>query len=120
MSIDGFRSNKSTGNSWPNQCWNPGAAATDSWIKIDFGRDVKVNTMELLLRMGSNETFFTDAIVEFSDGTTMAIALHKSSEAMSIDLGGKVTSSLTIKGFVKSNTSASAPITEIAVFGTEA
>jgi len=125
--IDGFRVNggSASNKNWPLQSWNPGKSATDIWIKIDFGRDVKVNSMDLLLRAGtgsgtSADTHYTDAIVELSNGKTVQISLHKTSETMSFDLGGVVTSSITIKGFVKADSTGVAPITEIAVYGTEA
>ena len=120
--IDGFKVNGGVATSkvWPNQCWNPGATATNSWIKIDFGRNVKVNTLDILLKASSTDTHYTDAIVELSDGTTIAISLHKTAETMSFDLGGVVTSSITIKGFVEADATQTAPITEISVWGTEA
>ena len=126
--IDGFRVNGgiATNKSWPYQSWNPGKSANDAWIKIDFGRNVTVNSLEILLRaaMGSGstaaDTHYTDAIVELSDGTTIEISLHKTDEAMQFDLGGVTTSSITIKGFVKADATVAAPIVEIAVYGTEA
>ncbi|MBE6638594.1 MAG: hypothetical protein E7616_03940 [Ruminococcaceae bacterium] len=117
--IDSFRSNQSDKANWPNQCWNPGTDTTNSWIKIDFGRNVKVNTLEILLRAAASDSHYTDAIVELSDGSTIEVALHRTADAIEVDLGGVTTSSLTIKGFVKAG-SAVAPITEIAVYGTEA
>ncbi len=117
--IDGFRVNGSTGENWPNQCWNPGTDTTNASIKIDFGRNVKVNTLEILLRSAGGDSHFTDAVVEFSDGTTISIAMFNTDKAMQFDLGGKTTSYIVIKDFVKAG-SAAAPITEIAVFGTEA
>ena len=126
--IDGFcvNSGVATNKSWPYQSWNPGKNATDAWIKIDFGRNVTVNTLEILLRAAKGsgstaaDTHYTDAIVELSDGTTIAISLHKTDKAMQFDLGGVTTSSLTIKEFVEADATGVAPITEIAVYGTEA
>lgn len=125
--IDGFRINGGNSNnkSWPHQSWNPGKTANE-WIKVDFGRDVKVNSMDILLRAGvksgtyAEDTHYTDAIVELSNGKTIQISLHKTGETMSFDLGGVVTSSITIKGFVKADANGVAPITEIAVYGVEA
>lgn len=118
--IDGFRVNGTSSNTWPNQSWNPGAKATDLWVKVDFGRNVKANTLEILLRCASKDTHYTDAVVELSDGTTMEVSLHRTDKAIVIDLGGVTTSSITLKGFVEAADSGVAPITEIAVYGTEA
>ncbi len=114
--VDGFISNGSD-KSWPYQAWVPEASDKDG-ITIDFGRDVKVNTLEILLRNAPNDVHALSATVTFSDGTKEEISMWNTDGFMVFDLGGRIVKSLTISDFeLASNGTFS--ITEIRVFGSE-
>lgn len=115
--VDGFVSNKSASAEWPYQAWVPSTTAEDS-ITIDFGREVVVNTLNIKLRDASSDTHLISAVLTFSDGSTMELALHDSSEFQSFDLGGKTVTKLTLGGFTKAASKTFA-ITELEVLGTE-
>ncbi|MBO5257420.1 MAG: hypothetical protein J6C42_08000, partial [Clostridia bacterium] len=68
--IDGFTANTGHGN-YPVQSWGPDKATMDTnEIVIDFGRTVKLDSLEILIRCDfPHDTWFTGADVTFSDGT---------------------------------------------------
>ncbi len=116
--IDGFYSNQSAAAKWPANAWKPSTSEKSSEIKIDFGRSVVVE--ELVVYITGDATHYVTATVVLSDGTEMEINLRDTDEGMSFDLGGKTTTSITIKNLVKADESKAAAISEVKVFGHEA
>ncbi len=116
--IDGFVTNTSAEKKWPYQAWMAQADVENSF-KLDFGREVKVNELQIKLRSASTDTHLLSAKLTFSDGSSQTIYLHNTSEFMTFDLGGKTVSSITLSNFEKADASGLFGITELRVFGTE-
>ncbi|MBQ8399770.1 MAG: hypothetical protein IJX08_07380, partial [Clostridia bacterium] len=116
--IDGFVSNKSSG-AWPYQAWLPAATDKNAALTIDFGREVVANTLKIKMRASSNDTHAINAVVTFSDGSTMELNMWDTAEFMTFDLGGKTITKLTIGNFTKAVENGAIAITEVQVIGTE-
>jgi hypothetical protein len=72
--IDGVTRNGHHGE-WPYQSWGP-LIKDDIWWQLDFGRDVKLDTLRLMLRTDfPHDSYWKNALVEFSDGTTLPLAM---------------------------------------------
>jgi hypothetical protein len=87
--IDGNRSNKDV-----HGCgsWGP-QRAPDIWWKLDFGRPVEIEKLVLFLRAAwdgapgkEHDSFWKEATVEFSDGTTEKLALRKAAEGQAFPI----------------------------------
>ena len=116
--IDGFVSNRSDG-AWPYQAWCPDASDGSPSYTVNFGRNVKVDSLQILLRNAAADTHLLSAKVTFSDGQTKTLYLHNADGFFTFDLGGKTVTSLTLSDFETAG-SGSFAITEVRVFGTEA
>ncbi len=112
--IDGFISNLTDG-SWPYQAC---AMKQNGEYRIDFGREVTVNSLQILLRSARNDSHLLTAKVVFSDGTEKEIMLHDTDKFMTFDIGGIKTEYVVIKDMISSSDSAFA-FTEVRVLGTE-
>lgn len=117
--IDGFTANQGHGT-WPVQSWGPDKATIDSnMISVDFGRDVKLDSLEIIIRCDfPHDTWFTGAVVTLSDGTEKHIDMYKTDDAMVFDMGGVTTSSIKLSGFTTA-TDNWAAITEIRAIGSD-
>ncbi|MBQ8187075.1 MAG: hypothetical protein IJ037_09450 [Clostridia bacterium] len=117
--IDGFTANLSHGT-WPVQSWGPDKATMNkNYITVDFGRDVKLDSLEIIIRCDfPHDTWFTGAEVTLSDGTKKHIDMYKTEDAMVFDMGGVTTSSIKLDGFTTAGTEWAA-ITEIRAIGSD-
>ena len=115
--IDGFTANSSHGT-YPNQSWGPEKSTmAKNEITIDFGRTVRAETLEILIRCDfPHDTWFTGADVTFSDGTVEHIDMYKTEDFMVFDLNGRETTSIKLSNFTTANGDWAA-ITEIRVMG---
>ncbi len=116
--IDGFVTNKTASANYPYQAWTP-TSSDDSSFKLDFGREVVVNTLKIKLRAASSDTHIISATLTFSDGTKQTIDMWNTSEFMTFDLGGKTVTSITLGDFDKALKTGTFAITELEVYGTE-
>ncbi|MDZ7619994.1 MAG: discoidin domain-containing protein, partial [Patescibacteria group bacterium] len=68
------------GNGSPGKYWRP-ARRTDVWLMVEFGREVEVEQVVLVLRRhdGQDKTW-TGATLEFSSGDKIAIELKNTAE----------------------------------------
>jgi len=74
--IDGNIQNKHHGK-WPYESWGNGLNASP-WFKIDFGREVTADKVRLYIRSDfPHDTYWTNATLQFSDGTLQDIVLQK-------------------------------------------
>ncbi len=73
-------SNVIDGNCSPGKYWRP-ARRTDVWLMVEFGREVEVEQIVLILRRhdGQDKTW-TGATLEFSSGEKIAIELKNTAE----------------------------------------
>lgn len=71
--VDGFTCNRGHG-AFPDQSWGPDKSASkeDTWLKIDFGREVELYSFELFIRADfPHDAYITSLELEFSDGTVV-------------------------------------------------
>jgi hypothetical protein len=130
--IDGNTQTQGHGK-WPYESWGNGLNL-DPWIRIDFGRDVNIDKVRLFVRSDTSpdknhfgrphDTYWTDATLIFSDGTSRDIALKQSPDAQEFNFPAKKTSSLEIKNFKQPPQPPDQPIgfaaiSEIEVYGKE-
>lgn len=81
--IDGCLQNHSHGP-WPYQSWGIGLSETAE-IQVDFGREVKVDKMRLVLRADfPHDAYWRQGIVSLSDGTEYTFPLEKTDQAQEI------------------------------------
>lgn len=116
--IDGFLSNKSKG-SYPNQAWEPDSLTEDDYLTINYGREVTLDEIIILMRNASGDTFFTSCTVEFSDGSEITLSMKQSEHEQHFDIGSVTTTYVKFKNFQVSQTNKTVAITEIQTMGTE-
>ena len=112
--IDGFTANGGTG-AWPYQSFVP---AANGALKIDFGRNVRVDTLCVKLRAAASDTHPLSAVLTFSDGSKRTVDLFDSDDFIEIDLGGKVVSSLELGSF-ETALDGKFALTEVRVIGSD-
>lgn len=118
--IDGFAINEGHGT-YPLQSWGASENDSNMWYQIDFGTEVYVDSVDIKVRAdwsGNHDTYFTSAVLEFSDGTTQNITLSKTSDVQSIAIEGgtKSTSYVKITGMETAG-SEWAGLSEVEVYG---
>ena len=121
--IDGNCKNTSHGN-YPYESWGTyEAVKTTDYFMIDFGREVKADTLTLYLRAdfaGNHDAYFSTVIVETSDGGKQAIHPVRSADAQTFELGGVTTSFVRLTGFVTDKSKGTwSGYTEVEVNGSE-
>ena len=116
--IDGFISNRSDA-AWPYQAWCPDGSDDETAYTVNFGRNVKVDSMQILLRNAAADTHLLSMLVTFSNGESETVYLHKADRFFTFDLGGRTVTSLTLSDFETAG-SGNFAITELRVFGTDA
>ncbi len=93
--IDGYKANKWHGK-WPYQSWGPDKG--DSlWFKIDFGRKVSIDKLVIINRAqyaDLHDSYWNEAIIEFSDGKTERIKIGKTDAPQEIKIKKHKTSSV--------------------------
>ncbi len=116
--IDGFVFNEGHGT-FPTQSWGPSQNNANAYFAIDFGREVLVSELSLLLRADfPHDDHYVSATVEFSDGSTQEISLRRTSEAQVYDIEDTVTTSIKLKNLEKGG-SQWAGFMEVEVYGHE-
>lgn len=114
---------------WPYESWGNGLNQ-DPWIKVDFGRPVTINKVRLFIRSDitpdknhggrPHDTYWTSALLHFSDGSSHEIVLKQSPNAQEFSFSEKKTSWLQIDHFKQPNQELGfAAITEIEAYGHE-
>ena len=77
--IDGMRWNTSHGE-WPFESWGIGTRE-DAWCRLDFGREVEVEMVTLVLRADfPHDAYWTGGHLVMSDGTDTEFELRKTAE----------------------------------------
>ena len=117
--IDGMIANDNHG-SFPYQSWGINQQA-DAQITIDFGREVVVNKLALVLRADyPHDSYWTSVTVEFSDGSQLELATTNQADRQFFNFEEKQTQSITLKQLIKHQDESPFPaLTELEVFGTE-
>jgi len=77
--IDGATLNGHHGE-WPYQSWGP-LIRTDLWWKLEFGREVQIDTLRIMLRTDfPHDSYWKTAVVEFSDGSSIPLEMTSTSD----------------------------------------
>ncbi|MGM0523406.1 MAG: hypothetical protein ACQER2_05075 [Bacillota bacterium] len=115
--IDGVIANTNHG-AYPYQSWGINQQA-DALIKIDFGRPVEINQIQLVLRGDyPHDSYWTQATIAFSDGSSEIIGLKKVLDPQVIDLSPKTIEWLVVKDLIKADDDSPFPaLTQIEAYG---
>lgn len=117
--IDGITANESHGE-WPYQSWGINQQA-DAKIKIEFGRKVIVDRINIYLRADfPHDNWWTKGELTFSDGTKLKVDLEKTSQCQEFTFEEKNITSVGFCNLIKSKELSPFPaLTQIEVFGRE-
>ena len=124
--IDGSADSSSHGN-YPYQSWGYNQKK-DAEFVVYFGREVTLSKVAFVLRADfsgtkEHDTYWQDATVEFSDGTSETFNFEKTGSKQNFDLKQEVkTTSVRIKGMNEvqnSNSEMYAALTEFEAYGTD-
>lgn len=118
--IDGVTANESHGE-WPYHSWGINQQA-DARIKIDFGRKVIVDRINIYLRADfPHDNWWAKGELLFSDGTKLKVDLQKTGQCQEFTFEEKTITSVTFGNLIKSKEPSPFPaLTQIEVFGREA
>lgn len=116
--IDGFVANLSKGE-YPTQAWEPGTLSDSDYLTINYGREVTLDELIILMRCASGDTYFTSCTVEFSDGTEIVLSMKQSQHEQHFDIGSVTTTYVKFKNFVKAEDDKTVAITEIQTMGVD-
>ncbi len=115
--IDGLLANTYHGE-WPYSSWginrNP-----DAEFHLDFGRPVRINAVALYLRADfPHDAWWTEASLDFSDGSSLKVNLEKRGDAQIFNFDEKTVTSLALHKLIKADDPSPFPaLTQIKVFG---
>lgn len=118
--VDGLYENDGHGV-WPYQSWginrDPNAALT-----LDFGRRVTVDELRLTLRADfPHDSWWTQATVQFDDGSTEVLALEKSAAPQRFAIAPRTVTRLVLCELKKADDPSPFPaLTQIEAWGVEA
>jgi hypothetical protein len=115
--IDGMLANRSHGN-YPYQSWGINEQ-DDAEIKVDFGREVTVDQVGLVLRADyPHDSYWTEVTVQFSDDSTEVIELEKTGEEQYFKFKARKISWIKLINLIKDKDTSTFPaLTEFEVFG---
>ncbi len=118
--IDGNVLNTHHGK-WPYGSWGNGLNP-NPWLKIDFGRDVTVDKVRLYIRADfPHDTYWTNATIQFSDGTSQDITLQKTADPQDFTFPAKKINWIQLNNFKQPTTPLGfAAVTEMEVYGKDA
>jgi hypothetical protein len=117
--IDGMTENHGHG-SWPYASWginrDPNAE-----MRIDFGRKVNVDCLKVYLRADfPHDSWWTQATVTFSDGSTEILELVKSDKAQTFHMPSREIEWMTFGTLIKAEDESPFPaLTQIEVYGSD-
>jgi len=115
--IDGFTGNQGSGE-YPYQSWQP-EVGDGSNIKIDFGRIVSLDNMNIRIRSAKGDTYIVHATLEFSSGQTLDVPLSDSIDMQSISLPNIDTSYVIIRDIQLAQKGRTIGIAELQFYGVE-
>lgn len=117
--IDGTLANHGHGE-WPYESWGVDIQF-DPAIRLDFGRMVKVHSMGICLRADfPHDSWWTQATLTLSDGTSQVFSLEKTDAVQHIDIGTHTISWARMERFVKKEEPAEFPaLIEWEMYGCE-
>lgn len=116
--IDGVKANLSHGE-WPYESWGINRRE-DACMKLEFGRKICMDTIVFYTRADfPHDNYWTEATIEFSDGTYEKVPLKKTALAQEFRFGKRIIDQLVLKDLIKSDEPSPFPaLTQIEVYGT--
>lgn len=117
--IDGVFVNNSHGE-WPYQSWGINCDPKAE-LRIDFGRAVMADEIRLTLRADfPHDSWWEEAVVEFSDGSTETLRLKKAASPQQFPIDPRKTEWLILKELKKASDKSPFPaLTQLEAYGTE-
>ena len=116
--IDGESRNQGHG-AWPFQSWGPDPRE-DLWWEVDFGRSVSVDKAVLSIRADfPHDRAWTSGVLEFSDGTTVTLALKAEAAPQSFSFPRRTTTRMRIHQLRQPQPLGWCGFTEVEVWGRE-
>lgn len=117
--IDGILANEDHGK-YPYQSWGINQRK-DAEITIDFGREVVLDQLALVLRGDyPHDSYWTQVTVEFSDGQTLNLATTNQLDQQFFDIEPIKTTFVKLKDLIKNEDESPFPaLTQIEAYGVE-
>lgn len=113
--IDGRTENIGHGNNYPS--WGPDRI-DDPWLKIDFGKQVTIDTIDVWLRAHfPHDDAWSSAVIEFSDGSKLPVTFKKTHERQSFAFPAKNVTWFRFTDFQPKTPKAWRAITEVEAWG---
>lgn len=118
--IDGVTINESHGE-WPYESWGINRQA-DAKIRIDFGREVEVDSIILYTRADfPHDSWWKKVSFSFSDGSTIAMEMEKSYRPHRLDFEKRRITWVEMHDMIQADDPSPFPaLTQIEVYGNEA
>jgi len=114
--IDGERANTHHG-AWPYQSWGPDKA-DGFWWQLDFGRMVELDEVRLVLRADfPHDSYWKQATLEFSDGSTQTLTLTRSTAAQEFRFPVHRTAWIRLTHLLPAESSGWCALTEVEAWG---
>ena len=114
--IDGSVLNTRHGG-WPYQSWGPDRR-NDLWWKVDFGRPVEVDRLDLVLRADfPHDKHWHSATIEFSDGGRETIEIAKTAEEQKFSFKKRTVTWLRLTDLVQDEPLGWCALVEVLVWG---
>lgn len=115
--IDGVLANEDHGF-WPYQSWGINRQA-DAALRVLFGKEVEVDRVGIALRADfPHDSYWTQATLEFSDGSREVISLEKDKDLQFFDFEKRTIEWIEIKELIKAEDESPFPaLTQLEVYG---
>lgn len=115
--IDGVLANEDHGF-WPYQSWGINRQA-DAAMRVLFGKEVEVNRAGIALRADyPHDSYWTQATLEFSDGSREVVSLEKDKDLQFFDFEKRNVEWVEIKELIKAEDESPFPaLTQLEVYG---
>lgn len=115
--IDGILANEGHGY-WPYQSWGINQQA-DAALRVYFGKKVEVDRFAIALRADfPHDSYWTQATLEFSDGSREVVALEKDADLQFFDMEKRTVDWVEIKELIKAEDESPFPaLSQLEIYG---
>jgi hypothetical protein len=117
--IDGVFETSNHG-SWPHSSWGINKKK-DAWLKVDFGRNVNIDSIVLYLRADfPHDNWWKEADLTFSDGSSEHINLQKTGKGQCFEITPRNASWIKLSNLIMSDEPSEFPaLSQVEVYGVE-
>lgn len=103
--------------SWPHGSWSVNGQR-DAWFRVEFGVPVRADELRLYLRADfPHDSFWREALIEFSDGDRQVLSLRKTGERQTFDLGERRIEWLRLKNLVPHDEQGFCALSQLELWG---